>query len=568
MTPIRRRGAAPWLAALALGLAATTSQAQNLHRDGFEDSGTRPETAADASRFLQQATFGATEPDIATLQGSTYAAWIDAQLALPPSLMLPYMRTAAGVSNPAAPIDFRYLTEAWFDRTLTAPDQLRQRVAFALSQIMVVSERSANLANDGLTLGAYYDILLQHGLGNYRELLEQVTLSPAMGRFLSMYRNRKPDPVSNSRPDENFAREVQQLFSLGLVELNRDGSPRLVNDQTVPTYDESVVRGFAHVFTGWACPLFPFEDAQGTCTTALPMRAFEDYHDRGEKRLFRDIVLPAGRDARVDLEDALDAIFEHPNVAPFISRQLIQKLVTSNPTPQYVERIATVFEDDGRGERGNLGAVVRAILLDPEARFGHQQLPQTFGKVREPLLRLTQVWRGLEVSWERNELFPDDRDIHVTYNQTPLGAPSVFNFFSPSYSPGGALAPRRMVAPELQSITDAFAIALSNDLWGRIHWQCHGCRMSAQNFPGVRETHLDNWQAMIADRRDASVDALIERANVLFLGGTLSPALRAQIRARVLAVSPDAEADQPLPLLRVHNALYLITASAEFAVQR
>ncbi|MBB5206826.1 DUF1800 domain-containing protein [Chiayiivirga flava] len=561
MHPIQRLAALAFALLLAAAPAIRAQAGGTLLADGFESGPGVARTAADASRFLQQATFGATEADIAALQGQRYADWIDAQLALPMTPVLDYMKVHD--ESPADPaIDFWVFTQAWFDNALSAPDQLRQRVAFALSQILVVSERGNNLANDGLVLGAYYDILLRNGLGNYRDLLQDVTLSPAMGRFLSMYRNRKPDPANNIRPDENFAREVLQLFSLGLVKLNRDGTPLIVGGDTVPTYDEQVVRGFAHVFTGWGCEGFEFENAQATCSTEAPMRAFEAYHDRSEKHLFDGIVLPANRDAAVDLDAALDAIFAHPNLAPFVSRQLIQRLVTSNPSPQYIDRVAAVFENDGNGERGNLAAVVRAILLDDEARLGHVRNAATFGKVREPLLRLTQVWRGLDVSWLQDRMFPDDIDIHLRYNQSPLAAPSVFNFFSPSYTPGGALGEQGLVAPELQAITDTFAIALTNDQWGRIFWQCHGCYMNAQQYPGVRETQLDSWRASIADGGNAAIDAMIERANVLFLGGGMSPALRSRVRARVLEIPADD------PMLRVQNALYLIAASPEFAVQR
>lgn len=560
MTTTQRRSGG-FLALLLAGAFAAPAPAQVLLSDSFETAGVAPDSAADASRFLQQATFGATEASIAALQGQDYDDWIDAQMALPMTSVLAYMK--AHDETPGTPeLDFWILTQAWFDNALAAPDQLRQRVAFALSEIMVVSERGNNLANDGLALGSYYDILLRNSLGNYRDLLEDVTLSPAMGRFLSMYRNRKPDPVNNIRPDENFAREVLQLFSLGLVKLNRDGTPVLVDGNTVPTYDEQVVRGFAHVFTGWGCVGIDFENPQATCSTEAPMRAFEAYHDRGEKRLFDGIVLPADRNAAVDLDAALDAIFHHQNVAPFMSRQLIQRLVTSNPTPQYIDRVAAVFENDGTGERGDLGAVVRAILLDEEARFGHTHQAATFGKVREPLLRLTQVWRGLNATWRQDRMFPDDIDIHLRYNQSPLAAPSVFNFFSPSYTPGGALGEQGMVAPEMQAITDTFAISLTNDQWGRIFWQCNECRMNAGEYLGVRETHLESWRASIADGGNAAIDAMIERANVLFLGGSMSPHLRSRVRARVLELPADD------PMLRVQNALYLITASPEYAVQR
>ena len=540
---------------------AGTGLAQAVFGDGFESSGQIAEGPAQASRFLQQATFGATEADIAALQGGRYDDWIAAQRALPPTLMLPYMRAEAGVQ---APLDFHFLTEAWFDRALKAPDQLRQRVAFALSEILVVSERGNNLANDGLALGSYYDILLRGAFGTYRELLEDVTLSPAMGRFLSMYRNQKPNPALNIRPDENFAREVLQLFSIGLVKLQPDGRPLLVGDETVPTYDESVVRGFAHAFTGWGCEGFAFEEAQAVCTTEAPMRPFEAYHDTGAKTLLDGITLPANRTAREDLEAALDAIADHPNVGPFIGRQLIQKLVTSNPSPAYVARVSAVFDDNGAGVRGDLGAVVQAILLDPEARQGEPAA--RFGKVREPLLRLTQVWRGLGVTWRRNRLFPDDRDIHTTHNQSPLAAPSVFNFFSPSHAPPGPVATNAMVAPELQAITDSTAIALSNDLWGRIHWACNGCPMDLFD-DSVRVTQLDSWTQSIAPDAQgqvppAALDALIARADRLFLGGTMSAGLRQRVRTRLDALPAND------PLLRVQNALYLITASPEYAVQR
>jgi uncharacterized protein (DUF1800 family) len=560
-----RKSTTPRLRLLGLLLMAGIGplSAQSILRDGFEDQGEIAETPAAASRFLAQATFGATEADIAALQGDRFDEWITAQQQLPPTYLLPYMRAEAGVANPTAPIDFHFLTEAWFDRSLKAPDQLRQRVAFALSEIFVVSERGNNLANDGLALGAYYDILLRNAFGNYRDLLRDTTLSPAMGRFLSMYRNQKPNPALNIRPDENFAREVLQLFSIGLVKLQPDGRPIIVGNATVPTYDEQVVRGFAHAFTGWACPGFAFEEAVA-CATEQPMAPFEAYHDRGAKSLFDGIVLPAGQDARPDLEAALDAIFEHPNVGPFIGKQLIQRLVTSNPSPEYVGRVSAVFDDNGQGLRGDLGAVVRAILLDPEARLG-QSSPR-FGKVREPLLRLTQVWRGLNVTWRRNRLFPDDRDIHVTHNQTPLGSPSVFNFFAPSFAPPGPVSANAMVAPELQAITDTVAIALTNDQWGRIHWACNGCPMDLFD-DSVRVTQLDSWRTAITPGAggtvpEAAVDALIARADVLFLGGTMSTTLRQQVRSRVLALPADD------PLLRVQNLLYLITASPEYAVQR
>lgn len=571
---LRRVGvfAAVWLAVPA---ALAQSSYDLVFRQGFERTSDRPATRGEASRFLAQATFGGSDTDVDALAASGYEAWLSAQIARPPTFVLPYMRAQAGTANPLERIPFHIFKQAWFVRALGAEDQLRQRVAFALSEILVVSERGNGLENDGLALGAYYDILLRNALGNYRQLLEDVTLSPAMGRYLSMYRNRKPDPANNIQSDENYAREVMQLFSIGLVKLNRDGSPLIVGGRTVPTYDVGVVRGFARVFTGWAChcgqgqpcPPDPFPVEPFTCSTEHEMVPYETYHDRNAKTVLDGVVLPGGRDARPELEAALDVLFNHPNVAPFIARQLIQKLVTSNPSPAYVDAVAAAFENNGQGVRGDLAATVRAMLVHPEARDGHRTMAQTFGKVREPLVRLAQLWRAFDVMWENDELFPDDREIHESHNQSPLLSPSVFNFFSPSYTPGGALATAGLVAPEMQIITANFAIRLANDVNGRVYWSYRGGPMDEFD-DRVRLIRLERWEASIRpapgvnEAPAGAVDRLIDRCADLLLGGQITQALRSRVRARVLSIDADDT------LRRVQNAIYLIATSPEFAVQR
>lgn len=555
--------------------AARGDGAERIFRNGFERPLDQPPNRAEASRFLAQATFGASDADLDRLVALGYDAWLDEQQAWPASYVLPRMRAAEGTGDPLRPLPFHRFREAWFVDVLGAHDQLRQRVAFALSEIFVVSERGNGLANDGLALGAYYDILARNAFGSYRQLLEDVTLSPAMGRYLSMYRNRKPDPANNIQSDENYAREVMQLFSIGLVKLHPDGTPIVAGGATVPTYDGDVVRGLARVFTGWAChcgqgqqcPPDPFEQENFTCSTEHEMVPFEAYHDRDAKALFDGVQLPAGRDARPELEAALDHLANHPNVGPFIGRQLIQRLVSSNPSPAYVARVAAVFADDGDGVRGNLGAVVRAILLDPEARGGHVAMPDTFGKLREPLLRLTQLWRAFEVSWKDDELMLEDLDIHERYNQSPLFSPSVFNFFAPDHVPAGPLALEGLVAPEMQVITANFAIHMSNDFAGRVYWGYRGGPMD-QLDPRVRVIALERWEDLIRPLPGAeeaptgSLEQLLERFDVLLLGGTMSTPLRQRIRARLLAIDADET------LLRVQNALYLVAASPEYAVQR
>ena len=270
--------------------------------------------------------------------------------------------------------------EKWFDNTLNGSDQLRQRVAWALSQIFVVSQVGAlqNLPN---ATADFYDMLARDAFGDYRKLLEDVTLHPAMGVYLSMLGNQKAVAGTNLRPDENYAREVMQLMSIGLVELNIDGSVKLDGGgQPVPTYDQSIIEGFARVFTGWnwSCqstlPNCTFTNVRPQLAPVagynqvLPMKLFAAQHETGTKKLLSGLTLPAGQTGEKDLQDALDNIAAHPNVAPFLSKQLIQKLVTSNPSAAYVQRVAQVFNNDGTGRRGNLGAVVRAILMDAEAR--------------------------------------------------------------------------------------------------------------------------------------------------------------------------------------------------------
>jgi uncharacterized protein (DUF1800 family) len=555
--------------------AAAAGGADIVYRNGFERPLDQPANRAEASRFLAQATFGASEAEIDELVAIGYRAWLDAQAGREPTYVLPYMRSAEGTTDPLRALPFHRFREAWFVNVLGAQDRLRQRVAFALSEIFVVSERGNGLGNDGLALGAYYDILSRNALGNYRQLLEDVTLSPAMGRYLSMYRNRKPDPANNIQSDENYAREVMQLFSIGLVLLHPDGTPVVVGDSTVPTYDGDVVRGLARVFTGWAChcgegqpcPPDPFEQENFTCSTEHAMVPFEAYHDRGAKALFDAIVLPAGRDARPELEAALDHLSNHSNVGPFVGRQLIQRLVTSNPSPAYVARVAAVFADNGAGMRGDLEATVRAILLDPEARGGHAALPETFGKPREPLLRLTQMWRAFDVSWKDDELLLDDLDIHERYNQSPLFSPSVFNFFAPDHAPAGTLAEAGLVAPEMQVITANFAIHMTNDLAGRIYWGYRGGPMDDLDAR-ARVIALERWEQLIrplpgtSEAPPGTLDQLIERFDVLLLGGSMSAPLRQRIRTRMFSISADDT------LLRVQNALYLIAASPEYAVQR
>ena len=344
-------------------------------------------------RFLTQSTFGATTESIDHLSENGYDFWLDEQFSLPASYHRPLVEEYP--NDDLLNQTHRY--EVWWRTVLTSDDQLRQRVAWALSQIFVISDQS-NLVVFPYAVAGYYDILVKNAFGNYRDLLEEVTLSPIMGIYLSMLGNEKPNLDLNIRPDENYAREVMQLFSIGLVKLNIDGSIQLdSNNQPIPTYDQDVIKGFAHVFTGWgfANSASWYEPSYDVIS---PMQAFEDFHDTADKQLLDGFTINSGGNAQSDLDAALDNIFNHPNVAPFISYQLIQRLVTSNPTSDYVEIVASIFNDNGLGVRGDLKAVVKAILTDDEAISENNLRSDTFGKLKEPLLRFSQMWRAFEAS--------------------------------------------------------------------------------------------------------------------------------------------------------------------------
>ena len=356
-------------------------------------------TKAEAFQLLNQTTFGATEQAANGVIDSGIEAWIDNQFVQPASLQLPYLQSLPR-PQPIGLLNGDRV-DIWFQNAIDGNDQLRQRVAFALSEIMVVSQLGA-LQQAPYALASYYDMLARNAFGNYRDLIEDVTLHPAMGVYLSVLGNQKPNPALNIRPDENYARELMQLFSIGLVELNIDGTPKLDDQsQPIPTYDQAVIEGFAHVYTGWNWAGFArFEFARPTeANQTQPMQLYPDFHDTGEKLLLNGVVLPAGQSGQQDLAAALDNVFNHPNVGPFMAIRLIQRLTTSNPSPAYVQRVAEVFNDNGAGVRGDLRAVVKAILMDAEAR---PELPMEIdGKLKEPLLRLTQLWRAYDATSAR-----------------------------------------------------------------------------------------------------------------------------------------------------------------------
>ncbi|MEO0997717.1 MAG: DUF1800 domain-containing protein [Pseudomonadota bacterium] len=513
-------------------------------------------TKAEAFQLLNQATFGATEAEAARVMNLGVTAWVDQELAKPASLQLPYLRSLPFPTNGAFELQPDRV-DIWFRNAVDGNDQLRQRVAFALSEIMVVSELGA-LISYPYALADYYDVLAQNAFGNFRDLMQDVTLHPAMGIYLSMLGNEKPDPVLNIRPDENYARELMQLFSIGLVELDIDGGERLDNQGlSIPTYDQAVIEGFAHVFTGWTLAgTANFRNPQPDAFNQTePMQHYPNFHDTGAKLLLGGVTLPAGQTGEQDLQAALDNVFNHPNVGPFIAIRLIQRLTASNPSPGYVQRVAEVFNDNGAGVRGDLGAVVRALLLDAEAR---PELPMEIdGKLKEPLLRMTQLFRaydGRADSGRYVALAP----AYIFFGQGPLQSPSVFNFFSPFYAPPGEIRDTSLVAPEFEIATEYQNTFVTNYLFYQTFFFNSLVDRSDPNV--TEDTVLIDFEAELALAGDP--DALIDSIAGKLLGGEISAALRAEVSSIIANIPADEAA------LRVADALFLIVTSPEYAYQR
>ncbi len=509
-----------------------------------------PITKAEAFQFLNQASFGATEAEAQIVIDMGFEDWVDDQLRKPASLHFPHVRSLP-IVQPMVRMNADRV-DIWFRNALHSEDQLRQRVAFALSEIMVVSQLGA-LNGRPYSTTSYYDVLVRNAFANYRELLEEVTLHPAMGVYLSMLSNEKPDDANNIRPDENYARELMQLFSIGLVALNQDGTVILDDQgQPRPTYNQSIIEGFAHVYTGWTYANAPrFRNPPPSLLgDVVPMELWPEFHDTGPKKVLNGTTIPQGQGGVQDLAAALDNIFNHPNVGPFIATRLIERLTTSNPSPGYVSRVAGVFIDNGLGVRGDLGAVVKAILLDAEAR---PAVPtESDGKIKEPLLRLTQLWRAYDATSQSGR-YPLNF-AYIVFGQGPLQAPHVFNFYSPFFAPAGEIRNNNLVAPELEIATEYLNTFTTNYMFN----QTFALNSTNQNLE--RDDVFINFEAEIAIAADA--DLLINTVVEKLLAGQISDTLRNEI-AGMLALIPDTDA-----AIRAAETIYFIVTSPEYAYQR
>jgi uncharacterized protein (DUF1800 family) len=558
-------------------------------------AGAAPTAAqADAARLLMQATFGPTAGEINRVVSIGADAWITDQFNRPASS---HLATHQAIHNELSPhvggnaddlaCRFSYVCQlgrhdTWWQIGVRGDDQLRQRVAFALSQFFVISEVSDNVGYSQLAISDYYDTLAVHGLGNFRTLLEEVTLNPLMGRYLGMLQNEKADTRTNTEPDENFAREVMQLFSIGLVELNIDGTPRLDgNGNTIPTYDNTRITNLARALTGWnfsnATSWWNWEDDVKLPGLVSNMTAWrttqgEIYHDTGAKTLLGGTVVPAGGTAAADLRIALDNLFNHPNVGPFLARHLIQRLVTSNPSPAYVRRVAERFNNNGSGVRGDMRAVVRAVLMDPEARDSAQVQQYGYGKVKEPMLRFAAVLRAFNAEGQAvataggatTRGLLRNRGIGIDMSQSIMGSPSVFNFYRPNFMPTGDLRQRGLVAPELQILNEAVAVSSINHLHGRL-WQTDSADTTIATTTSDPRFYITRYRFNLSAEKSLAMapEKLVDRMNLLLMGGRMPADMRNILIASTYATPMnDGGGD------RVEDLIFLIASSSQFATQR
>ena len=516
-------------------------------------------TVDEAARFLTQATFGPTDADIARVQAIGYSAWIDEQFALPATAHLPYVQ--ANYTPGPNTANFNFMQDSFWQQAIPAPDQLRQRVKFALSELAVVSAGDATIAGYSDGLANYADLLGQHAFGNYRQLLQAVATSPMMGIYLSHLGNKKASATTGAVPDENFAREVMQLMTIGLTQLNIDGTSALVNGQPVDTYSNTDITGIARVFTGWSWAAtgiteqeFRGNNVTDPQRTIKPMKLYPQHHETGSK-VFLGLAIPAGTGGEQSLALALDRLFNHPNLCPFIGRQLIQRLITSNPSAAYTARVAQACVNNGQGVRGDMQAIIRAILLDSDARDASKITDPQFGKVREPVLRLSSWARCFKASsasgnWTIRSLDSASSSL----GQQPWRAASVFNFFRPGYvPPNTAIASAGLVAPEFQLIGETSVAGYTNYMQSVIQ--------SGAGIGSPRDVRAD-YASDIALAGNA--DALIDRVNRCLMYGSMDTALRNDLRTAINAISMNGNG----PTNRVYTAILLTMASPEYLVQK
>jgi uncharacterized protein (DUF1800 family) len=555
----------------------------------------------DAARFLGQATTGVNYEQIEELSEQGFENWIEEQILLPE---MSYLDTSLMVwdhfvqayydewgqiiingNEDIFPASF-YWRMAWWNNAMSGEDLLRQKMALALSEILVTSEDS-RLRADAFGLSSYYDVLYSNAFGNYRDLLEEVTYHPAMGYYLSSINNAPTNEEENIHPDENYAREVMQLFTIGLYELELDGT--IITDEDgvpIPTYDNSDIGEFARVFTGlgpaqyWA-PWVDYSEeivqwgvwynTIPSINSTMPMVMFEGWHEEGVKHLLNGSETNNGASGSQDIDKALDDLFYHSNTAPFVSKLLIQRMVKSNPSPEYIERVASIFVNNGTGVRGDLAAVVKVILIDEEARHCSWLDDATSGKMREPMMRYMQILKAFDATNTSGKMWSVGA-IADEMGQHPMASPSVFNFFLPSYAPSGPVSDSSLVAPEFELLNSAIAIKyinlISDMFFGNIYMEsitmAHPDEIGYPWWEMGFESPEDQVSLNFDDEiilATTDTHAMVDRLNILLAGGTMTS-------ETIDTISELVDIEDLDSTDRVKIALYLLLISPDYIIQK
>jgi len=529
----------------------------------------------EASRFLTQAGFSASRAEIEALAETLdFEGWINAQYALP---MVTYydklddiwdeivaLRVANGI--PMEDINGPYIevfNYTWSQKVITEEDQLRQKVANALSEIFVVSANAGGWARG---MASYYDALYGNAFGNFEDVLLEVSLHPMMGNYLSHFDNPKADPVENIHPDENYAREIMQLFSIGLIELNLDGTAKLdANGDEISTYTNEDVKELAKVFTGLgAGGIEPWVDwttepsfGMGfyNASKTIPMVMYQDWHETSEKLILGSYTIPANQDGMTDVEEAVNFLFNHENVGPFLARGLIKRLIKSNPSNAYISRVATAFNDNGSGVRGDMQAVISAILLDEEARDCAPMLEDFSARLRVPITKFTQVARAIDLDSPEGRYWNEGYSFEYATWQLPMFSPDVFNFYSPDYSPIGLLADNGITAPEFEIHNTQIATSYINKVndWTEYNYFMYSWE-DGNPLVLLDRTFLES----LADEPEQ----LLHELDVLFTHGQLTDETRGYIRTAIDGLAIDNLYE------RVNMALTLLLISADYNIMR
>ena len=548
--------------------------------DGFSIQNTEQLKAA--SRFLAQATFGADFTTIEMVAAMGYEAWLEEQFSLPYIPILEEMIHHGSLygktfGNPRERIHQKFFRSAWITTNLNAPDLLRQRLAYNWSQVMVINNSSDFYKGASQLMATYYDSLAVNAFENYHKLLTDVTLSPAMGGFLSHFNNPKEDLEKNIHPDENYAREVMQLFSIGLWELNADGT-RKYNEagQYIPTYSNADIKEFAQVFTGLGDGRSDGEFGEKLTDVddyvidklGLPMRMYNEQHDQSEKHLLNGVVLPANQDGMTDVEQTLAHLSEHPNTAPFISKALIKMMTTSNPSPAYVRDVAEIFDPFAPN---NLQDLIKAILLHPEARTCVPTENYTFGKLREPLVRVLNFIRAFPIlANPLNDYVYHMPCFHAITGQSPLSAPSVFNFYLPEYSPPGPINDNYLVAPEFEILDANSSIRIVNDIDRRVLDGKHFFDLCPWEVEDDEEEIIEEGEEIVEEKEPHPIiyqypaslaeepEQLVDYLDILLANGLLTDPTKETI-IEAISQLDTREA-------RVQMAIYLTLISPDYSI--